>query len=101
MKSKLILIGALSLFDIISTYVGVKGNIIEEGNPLFQKLFEHSIEITSIVALVFVAGLLMLIYHLGTKRNIRWLNGALIVVVGVKVAIAAMHLFWIGAWIVL
>lgn len=93
MKTKLIIIFILSVFDIGLSYWGIKAGFIEEMNPLLRYLLHTYPEITSLMVFLIISMSLYFIYKEGYQ--FRYINIGLVLMLAVKIFIMALHVGWI------
>lgn len=86
-------IAILSLIDIACTYAGVSVGAIQEGNPLIACGFERSVVGTCLVAILFISICLYILDKY--RKQYKWVDGALYVIIIMKVIIVLMHTYWI------
>ena len=89
----LISIIALSLFDVISTGIGVSSGHIAEGNPIASFMFGWSILGTCLIMAAITTGLTLLVFRYINRY--RWVVYAMSVVLFAKIVVAYMHMTWI------
>jgi hypothetical protein len=93
MKKILVFIFILSVADVALTYLGIKAGYIEEANPLLQKVFHTSPELTVLLILAVVGVMLYVIGKYGYK--VKHINVGLVAMVAVKMYVMYAHFQWI------
>jgi len=87
------IIAILSLIDIVCTYAGISIGAIQEANPLIAYGFEWSIIGTCLIAILFISICLHILDKY--RKQYKWVDGALYVIIIMKVIIVLMHTYWI------
>lgn len=79
--------------DAFFTTFGARIGVVEEANPLLERIFYTSPMITSTMVVLFDGLLLYLIYKF--QHKIRWINYGLGILFIAKLYIVYLHLNWI------
>lgn len=98
MKKLLILLLVLNLFDAIATFIGLKGNMIEEANPMMAALYKRDPFLFLGVKASFSFLLLILLHYVKEIRSmmVKYISVAAVLGYG---AVVGIHLFWIFQYI--
>lgn len=84
---------AMTILDLGLTATGIRRGTIGEGNPLLEKMFHASPEMSAVILAVLVGLLLLLMYKV--QYRIKWINLALVGLFVIKLAVLGLHLNWI------
>lgn len=73
--------------------MAIKAGIIEEVNPLLRSISHAMPELTSLLLMAFVGGMLYIIGRYG--HRFKYINLGLTAILVIKVAIIGVHIEWI------
>lgn len=80
--------------DYLLTYLGIKFNVIYEGNPLLINLFNYDFILGSIMRLISITIIMILIYYL-YKKSKKHFNYVIYSAYFINLFIFILHLNWI------
>ncbi|NJD01614.1 MAG: hypothetical protein FIA99_03205 [Ruminiclostridium sp.] len=88
-----IIIYVLTVIDFVFTYAGLQYGFISEANPFMAFLLPKFKLLTFAGVLAGVASALYFIYRV--RARVKWLPGAMVLILAVKASVILLHLQWI------
>ena len=84
----------MTIADLALTAAGICMGYVKESNPITQRMFHASPEMSAVILAALVGALLLLMWKV--KHKVRFINAAVIGLFVIKLAVLALHFNWIS-----